>query len=123
MAAVLAVGPVAAETVSAVGTWTVTKVRSDPSMTITALVDDDPAYIGATLTVAATRISWATGTSNGEGTFDDCAAPRFAASGGAIAVTCAGVPWGPPDAVLTPLGPDRLELSWYVGGILTLTRD
>jgi hypothetical protein len=123
IAAALAAGPAAAETVSAVGSWTVTGVRNDPSMTITALVDDDPAYMGARLTVAANAITWAAGTSNGGGTFDDCAAPRFAASGGAIAVTCAGVPWGPPDAVLKPLAQNRLELTWYDGGILTLTRD
>jgi hypothetical protein len=122
-AAVLAADPVAAETVSAVGTWTVTGVRNDPSMTITALVDDDPSYMGAKLSVASSGITWMTGATNGEGTYDDCAAPRFAPSGGAIAVVCAGAPWGPPDAVLKPLGHDRLELTWYDGGILALTRD
>ena len=44
LAAAMAAVPAVAETVSALGTWAITEVRNDPSMTITALVDDDPTW-------------------------------------------------------------------------------
>lgn len=122
LVAALAAAPAAAETISALGTWTVSQVRNDPSMTVTALVDDDPAYFGATLTFSAGGVTWGTAQTNGEGTYDPCGAPRFTAAGGAIAVACGGRPWGP-GATLKPLSRDRLELTWYDGAILTLSRD
>jgi hypothetical protein len=122
-AAVLAAGPVAAASFSAVGTWTVSQVRNDPSMQVTALVDDDPAYMGAKLTIAPDGIRWAKGASNGEGTYDDCRRPGFVLTAAGLEVVCDGGDWGPPEAVLRPLSRDRLELEWYDGGILTLSRD
>jgi hypothetical protein len=122
-AAVLAGLPVAAASVSAVGTWTVSKVRNDPSMDVTALVDDDPAYMGAKLTIAPDAIRWAKGRSNGEGTYDDCRRPAFVRTAAGLEVLCDGGDWGPPEAVLRPLSADRMELEWYDGGVLTLSRD
>ncbi len=117
--------PVAAQqAVSAQGIWTVTAVRSDPDLMVSALLDDDPAYMGATLTVSSGAITWAKGRSSGAGTFGDCARPAFvqsSATPGSLDVTCGGAPWGP-DASLRPLAHDRLELAWYDGGLLTLTR-
>ncbi len=122
VAALLAAAPVAAEPVSATGRWTVTAVTNRPDMTVTALVDDDPAYLGAHLTIAPGSIAWDAAATDGRGTYDDCARPRFAPAGGALAVACADGGWGP-EATLRPLGRDRLELAWYDGGLLTLTRD
>lgn len=120
--AALVAAPVAAEPVSATGRWTVSAVRNQPDMAITALVDDDPAYLGAELSIAPGAIAWDAAATNGQGTYDDCARPRFAPSGGVLSVACADGPWGP-EATLRPLGRDRLELAWYDGGLLTLTRD
>lgn len=123
LAAALTAGAAAAETVSALGTWTVTGVRNDPSMQVTALVDDDPSYMGAKLSVSAGAITWNVDATNGQGTYDACAGPRFAAAEGGLAVTCEGSAWGPEPTILTPVSADRLELGWWDGGILTLTRD
>ncbi|MBP7001312.1 hypothetical protein [Amaricoccus sp.] len=115
-------GAASAAPVSALGTWVVTKVENDPGMRATALVDDDPSYLGAVLRIAPSGITWDTGRTNGEGTYDGCAAPRLAPGAGGVAVTCGGAAWGP-GATLTPLGANRLRLDWYDGGVLTLTRD
>ena len=93
-AAALVTAPAAAQQVSATGVWTVTGVRNLPDMAITALVDDDPAYLGAELTIGRDAINWVTDATNGQGTFDACAAPRFA-PGTAQTVLCADGPWGP----------------------------
>lgn len=115
-------GAAAAEQISAVGTWTVTAVETDPDMPVTAVVADDPAYMGAKLTIAASRIGWSTGATNGQGTYDDCVSPRFRPADGGLAVLCGNDGWGP-DATLTPLAHHRLRLDWYDGGRLVLTRD
>lgn len=115
-------GAAIAEQFSAVGTWTVTKVETDPAMAVTSVGTDDPAYMGARLTVAADHIGWDASATNGQGTYDDCTGPRFGAAGGGIAVTCHGTPWGP-EATLAPVSRSQLRLAWYDGGILVLTRD
>lgn len=123
LAAALVPAAVSAEQISALGAWTVTGVASDPSMPVTAVGDGDPAYLGAKLTVSRDRIGWDTAATNGSGTYDDCAGPRFAAGASGVAVTCGGAPWGPPGAGLVPVSANELRLTWFDGGILTLTRD
>ncbi|MBP7242494.1 MAG: ABC transporter permease [Amaricoccus sp.] len=122
LAAFLLAGAASAATTSALGTWTVTKVETDPSMPVTAVAPDDPSYLGAVLSVTSARIAWNAGKSNGRGTYDDCVAPRFTGGRDGIAVTCAGTAWGP-GAVLTPVTGDKLRLDWYDGAVLILTRD
>ena len=113
----------AAESVSAIGTWTVTQVETDPTMPITAVVEGDPAYLGAELVITRSAMTWNTAATNGQGTFDDCPSPRFSRGGdGTIAVSCGGAHWGP-EASLTPISANALRLGWYDGGVLILTRD
>lgn len=119
-AAAASAAPASAGPVSALGTWKVTRVEADPSMPVTAVVDNDPAYLGAGLTITSSAITWSA-KANGSGTYDDCAAPRFRPADGGLAVTCGGAAWGP-EAVLQPLSTNELRLSWYDGGILYLTR-
>lgn len=122
LAALLGAGPALAEQVSALGTWTVAAVETDPSMPITGVGVNDPAYMGAKLTIARDAIRWNTAAANGQGTYDACPAPRFAAAATGVVVTCGGQPWGP-DATLVPVASGELRLPWYDGGILVLKRD
>lgn len=121
-AAVVSAAPASAETVSALGTWKVTKVEADPAMPVTAVADDDPAYIGAELTITSSAIVWDS-KADGSGSYDDCAGPRFRPSeGGGLAVACGHEAWGP-EAVLHPLSSSEIKLPWYDGGVLYLTRE
>lgn len=114
-------GLASAASLSAEGTWTVSSVETDPSMPVTAVANDDPAYLGATLTVTPARIAWNTAATNGEGSYDECVGPRFQRTDGGLAIMCGTTAWGP-EATLTPVSGDRLKLAWYDGGILILTR-
>lgn len=92
LAALLAAGPVLAEQASALGTWTVAAVETDPSMPVTGVGDDDPAYMGAKLMISRDAIRWDTSATNGEGTYDACSSPRFAPFAKGVVVTCGGQP-------------------------------
>lgn len=122
LAALLGAGPALAEQVSALGTWTVAAVETDPSMPVTAVGDNDPAYMGAKLTISRGAIRWDTAATNGQGTYDACPSPRFAPFAKGVVVTCGGQPWGP-DATLVPASGGEIRLPWFDGGILVLKRD
>ncbi len=104
--------------------WEVTGVANAPDMAVTALVDDDPAYLGAVLTLSEAAIEWDTAATNGTGQYDVCLQPVFTGQSDGpdeVAVTCLGAPWGP-GATLDVQAANRMVLDWYDGGRLTLTR-
>jgi hypothetical protein len=107
------------------GIWTVTKVRTDPNLKVAALLDDDPAYMGAMVTFAADAITWNSGKTNGKGTYDSCKNPKYSMSSdnpGFYSVKCDGDSSGF-EMTVKPVNHDTLILNWYDGGILTLTRN
>lgn len=122
LAALLVAAPAMAGEVSALGTWTVTAVETDPSMPVTGVGDDDPSYMGAKLTISRGAITWNTAATDGRGTYDACSSPRFAPFARGVVVTCGGEPWGP-EATLVPASGNELRLPWFDGGILVLKRD
>ena len=122
LAMLLVSGPALAEQVSALGTWTVSAVETDPAMPVTGVGENDPSYMGAKLTITRDGISWNTAATDGQGTYDACPSPRFAAFAHGVVVTCGGQPWGP-DATLAPVSSAEIRLPWFDGGILVLTRD
>ena len=104
------------------GTWTITRVSTDPKAPVAALVDNDPSYFGATLTFTADAIRWDTSKTNGKGTYDGCDKPSYTkATSAGRAVRCGSEAWGP-NATLKSAGPRTFILQWYDGGILTLTK-
>lgn len=122
LAALLGAAPALAGQVSALGTWTVAAVETDPSMPVTGVGDDDPAYMGAKLTISRDAIRWDTTATNGQGAYDACLSPRFAPFAKGIVVTCGGQPWGA-EATLVPVSSGEIRLPWFDGGILILKRD
>lgn len=108
-----------------VGDWEVTAVAVDDSG-IQALVKDDPAYMGAVLSIGEESLVWTKGTDTRpiDPAIDDCAeGANFALMDGAYTVACGTGAWGPGDgAVITLLGEDEITVDWYDGGLLTLTR-
>jgi hypothetical protein len=107
------------------GAWTVTKVRTDPNLKVAALLDDDPAYMGAIVTFAGDAITWNSAKTNGKGTYDACKHPSYAMSAdnpGFYAVKCDGDTSGF-EMTVKPVNADTLIVNWYDGGILTLTRN
>jgi hypothetical protein len=106
------------------GSWTVTKVRTDPSSAVAALLDDDPAYVNATVTFAPNAMTWNSSKTNGKGNYDSCKAPTYSASPdhpGFYAIQCSGdsSDFHP---TVKAMNHDTLMLNWYDGGILTLMR-
>ena len=79
LAMLLVSGPALAEQVSALGTWTVSAVETDPAMPVTGVGENDPSYMGAKLTITRDGISWNTAATDGQGTYDACPSPRLAA--------------------------------------------
>jgi len=106
------------------GVWKVTKVSIDPSATVSALLDNDPSYFGATVTFAGNAITWNTDHTNGKGTYDSCNKPNYSISphtSGLYVVKCSNNASGI-DATVKMVNYNTLILNWYDGGILTLTR-
>lgn len=108
------------------GNWTVTAVGVEDGG-VQALVVDDPAYMGAQVSFRDDAITWTKGTDTRpvDPTIDDCSGvPTLAPVEESYQVTCGDIAWGPGDgALLTPVDADNIQLHWYDGGILTLTRD
>lgn len=107
------------------GVWKITKVRTDPSAAVSALLDDDPSYVNATVTFSRDAMAWNSAKTNGKGNYDLCKSPTYSASPdhpGAYAITCSGDLSGFHSTVEV-INHDTLILNWYDGGILTLTRD
>ncbi|MCL4065847.1 hypothetical protein M3484_04620 [Pseudomonas sp. GX19020] len=117
------------------GDWQVTAVRlQDPSQQITAIIEDDPSYMGAVLSVTEGAMTWHPNGSEPENTaLENCIAPRVLPAAetadpihsatGALAVLCGdgGQPWGPGAVYLSP-APGVMELWWFDQALLTLTR-
>jgi hypothetical protein len=106
------------------GVWTVTKVATDPNATVSALLDDDPAYIYATLTFSSDAITWISSKTNGKGNYDSCKAPTYSVLPddlGFYAIKCTGDSSDFHPAIKA-VNHDTLILKWYDGGILTMTR-
>jgi hypothetical protein len=106
------------------GIWTVTKVSTDPHAAVAALLDDDPAYINATVTFSSDAMTWNSSKTNGKGNYDSCKGPTYSASPddpGFYEIKCSGdsSDFHP---TVKAFNRDTLILKWYDGGILTLTR-
>jgi hypothetical protein len=110
---------------SLIGSWEVTGVDVDAGP-VSALVTDDPTYMGAVLAIGADSLIWTEGTDLRpvNPAIDNCdAAPGFEATGKSFIVSCGEEPWGPGNgAELFQTAGDELSLVWYDGGTLTLTR-
>lgn len=115
------------------GDWQVTAVDlQDPDQQITAIIKDDPQYMGAILTFAPDVIVWIKDDKARptDPALEVCTAPSYVPAAeapdaihqapGALAVLCAGKPWGP-DAVLVPTAAGDMQLWWFDQALLTLT--
>lgn len=110
----------AATTFPLQGVWKVVKVRTDPTMTISALSDDDPRYLGAQVIVTGTSIVWNPKGTSGKGTYSTCTEPqypRIAETSRAYAVKCGRDAW-----YFKRIDRNTVTLNWYDGGVLTLKR-
>lgn len=97
------------------GRWKVTAVHVQPGE-VQALVENDPADMGAVLEISRERLSWQP---HDGGTFTDvCTGPRLTLDG---QVSCTSGDFGPPGARLVAQG-DTVQLDWYDGAMLNLTR-
>jgi hypothetical protein len=106
------------------GVWTVTKVSTDPSAKVAALLDNDPAYFGAMVTFTGDAITWDSSKTNGKGTYDTCKNPHYSISSdtpGFYAIKCSNDSSGF-DTTIKSVNHDTLIMNWYDGGILTLMR-
>jgi hypothetical protein len=104
------------------GAWVVREVKVAPGK-VQALVDNDPAYMGAVMQLSPARFRWTHGGDKPGGTLDDvCEGPRvMPASRSGSLVKCKLGSWGPPGARLRMVG-GSLRLTWYDGAILELVR-
>lgn len=96
---------------------------SDPTLKVAALLDDDPSYIGATITFKSDAMSWNKAESKGNGNYSNCEKPTYAVSSeepGYYAIKCGDS--SDFDATVKAVNHDKLILNWFDGGILTLTR-
>lgn len=98
-----------------VGSWRVNAVQVVPG-SVQAITPDDPAYMGAVLTIAPDRLAWRP---HAGGTLSDiCEGPTLDA---ARVVHCHSGAFGPEGAVLNAAG-GCLFLFWYDNAILVLRR-
>ena len=105
------------------GFWTVMGVEV-PDDDIQALVEDDPTYMDAQLTITADAITWtAAGRTGTLDPADDCESPIFDLGGSSYSVTCGSDPWGPPVTDMSMPANDTLIFTWYDEGKLHLTRN
>ncbi len=97
------------------GNWRVVGVRVAPGP-VQAVSDDDPALMGAVLSISPERLAW----KPHEGGFftDTCPGPQIGADN---SIGCAEGRFGPPEAHLVSEGV-QIKLDWYDGAILTLSR-
>ncbi len=108
----------------AMGSWKVTAAGPSPDASVSALVKNDPSYMGAMMSVTTGTVSWDTSKTNQKGTYDTCTHPSFGPTRGAhgfYAITCDGKPWGF-GASFRMVDQNTMLLKWYDGGVLTLTR-
>ncbi|VDC33833.1 MULTISPECIES: hypothetical protein [Paracoccaceae] len=116
------------------GEWEVTAVRlQDPSQRITAIIENDPSYMGVVLSIADEAMAWRPNGSVPESTaLEDCPGPIILPATespdpihiepGAMAVLCGdGQAWGPGAVYLSP-APGVMELWWFDQSLLTLER-
>ncbi|HEX8446830.1 MAG TPA: hypothetical protein VF649_09465 [Sphingomonas sp.] len=97
------------------GRWRVTGVEVAPGP-VSAVDANDPALMGAVLSVAPDRLAW----EPHEGGFftDTCPGPQVGPDG---SVGCGEGQFGPPDMHVVQDG-HRLRINWYNGAILLLSR-
>jgi len=108
----------------AIGKWSVTKVGTSPEARVSALLDNDPSYMGAILSFSTAAITWDTRRTNKKGTYDNCSNPGYGPSRdgqGFYAIKCGNNVWGF-GVTFKVVNQNRMLLKWYDDGILTLVR-
>ena len=109
-----------------VGAWRVDDLRLASEDGVQALSPNDPQYVGAVVEFGLNRIRWLKGTPTRpiDPAIDNCdQTPAISLGGGGLTIACGGDGWGPsPGAVVRPVAGGRIEISWFDGGILTLSR-
>lgn len=97
------------------GLWQVTGVRVAPGP-VQAVTRDDPSLMGAILSISTEGLTWTE--RKGNSFSDTCSAPQIGPDG---SIGCAEGHFGPSATHLTGSGL-RLDLKWYDGAILVLSR-
>lgn len=104
--------------------WIVEGVTPDPEMTVTAVAEDDPQYLGAWIAFSPDAIIWTKPGTGGaiDPSIDNCDAPGYAAAetAGFYDITCGTQSdvWGSVFAI----DDTHLTLKWRDGAILSLVQ-